>query len=186
MVKLPKDYEVYDFSKGYDPNRVLKSSYGIGKYAEQRPNMYKGDLFEQDQRDIHIGLDIAAPINTPVFAFAKGSVFLYGNNNNPYDYGPTIITKHLLNHITVYALHGHLSLESLAHIKTISSFQAGDIIGYIGSKEVNGGWNPHLHFQLSLLKPETYDLPGVVHQDQLEWALQMYPDPQFVLGKLYS
>ena len=30
VIFLPEDYEIYDFSEGYDPNRELKSNFGIG------------------------------------------------------------------------------------------------------------------------------------------------------------
>ncbi|MEC7988066.1 MAG: peptidoglycan DD-metalloendopeptidase family protein [Myxococcota bacterium] len=186
VIKLPDDYEVYDFSKGYDPERTLRCEYGIGKYGEKRPNMYRGELFEKERRDIHIGIDIAAPVGTPVYSFAPGKVFLYGNNDNPFDYGPTIITEHILNGTVIYALHGHLSLESLEHIQSIHSFSKGTILGFVGSKIVNGGWNPHLHFQLSKQKPLSYDMPGVVHESQLSNALETYPDPRLVLGMLYE
>ena len=54
-----------------------------------------------------------------------------------------------------------------------------------GSEEVNGGWPPHVHFQLSLKEPETHDMPGVVEQEARESALEIYPDPRLVLGLLY-
>ena len=49
----------------------------------------------------------------------------------------------------------------------------------------NGGWEPHLHFQLSYQEPETHDMPGVVAPSDREEALQIYPDPRLVLGTLY-
>ena len=55
----------------------------------------------------------------------------------------------------------------------------------MGTREVNGGWNPHLHFQLSLLEPETHDLPGAVSVADRSWALRAFPDPRLVLGPLY-
>ncbi|GIT41297.1 MAG: hypothetical protein Ct9H300mP10_03070 [Methanobacteriota archaeon] len=55
----------------------------------------------------------------------------------------------------------------------------------MGDKHENGGWEPHLHFQLSLVEPETHDLPGVVAPEDREQALLDYPDPRLVLGPLY-
>jgi hypothetical protein len=55
----------------------------------------------------------------------------------------------------------------------------------MGDKDENGGWDPHLHFQLSLIEPETHDMPGVVSPEDREQALRDYPDPRLVLGPIY-
>ena len=185
VIFLPNNYEVYDFSRGYDPDRDRKSPYGIGKYAEDRPGMYKGDHFEQGARTIHMGIDIAAPIYTPIYAFDDGVIIHYGINPLPFDYGPTIIIKHTFGEAMIYALYGHLSKDSLLNKKIGQSIKKGEEIAQIGTKEENGGWNPHLHFQLSTIEPTTHDLPGVVSKSKFEWAKKVYPDPQIILGKLY-
>jgi murein DD-endopeptidase MepM/ murein hydrolase activator NlpD len=185
IIMLPSDYEVYDFTQGYDPDRNLQSEYGIGRYAEERPGMYTGELFEEERRTVHMGIDIAAPLHTSVYSFADGEIFLFGNNDKPFDYGPTIITKHTIEGITIFALFGHLSKDSLIGKEVGQTISAGQEIAHLGMKSENGGWNPHLHFQLSLIEPETFDLPGVVHKSKLEWARRVFPDPQIVLGTLY-
>ena len=185
VIFLPSDYEIYDFSNGYNPDRDLKSEYGIGKYAEYRPGMYQGDLFEEEQRCIHMGIDIAAPIHTPIYAFDDGEIFCFGINDQPFDYGPTIITKHIIDNRVIYALYGHLSSLSLQQKKVGQQIAKGEQIASVGKKEENGGWNPHLHFQLSYIQPSTHDLPGVVSKNKLEWAKKVFPDPQMVLGHLY-
>lgn len=184
VIDLPEDYEVYDFTGGYDPNRTLASQYGIGRYNEVRPGMYEGEQFE-GIRNIHVGIDIAAPAQESVHAFYEGSIFKLGDNNLAYDYGPTIITRHEWLGQTVYALHGHLSRSSLLRWKEGDHFAAGDVLADVGTKQENGGWNPHLHFQLSLMEPETHDLPGAVAATDLDWALGAFPDPRLVLGPLY-
>ena len=47
----------------------------------------------------------------------------------------------------------------------------------LGNNQENGGWEPHLHFQLSLIEPLTHDLPGVVSSEDRKQALLDYPDP---------
>ena len=60
-----------------------------------------------------------------------------------------------------------------------------EVIGWFGDSTENGGWEPHLHFQLSLVEPTTHDLPGVVAPEDREQALKKYPDPRLVLGPIY-
>ena len=184
VIRLPDTYEVYDFSAGYDPDRELSHPYGVGKYDEVRPGMYDGEQFE-GIRNIHVGIDIGTPAGEPVLAFYPGRIFKLGDNNLPYDYGPTIITQHTWLDQTVFALHGHLSRASLALWKEGDQFAMGATLAHVGQSHENGGWNPHLHFQLSLIAPTTHDLPGAVSADDREWARRVFPDPQCVLGKLY-
>jgi len=184
VIHLPDDYELYDFSAGYDPNRTLTHRYGVGKYDEVRPGMYKGAQFE-GIRNIHVGIDIGCPAGEPVLAFYGGTIHKLGDNALPYDYGPTIITRHEWLGQVVYALHGHLSRTSLGRWREGDAFSAGAQLGTVGEAHENGGWNPHLHFQLSLVRPATHDLPGAVSAADRAQALRDYPDPRLVLGALY-
>ena len=184
VIHLPAKYDIYDFSKGYDENRYRESKYGIGKYLEKRSGMYEQALFAGN-RNIHVGIDIAAPEGDAVHAFYEGEIFLFQDNAQDGDYGPTIITKHILGDLVIYALHGHLSRESLIGKKPGQKISKGEAFASIGSKAINGGWNPHLHFQLCLQEPQIADLPGAVSEQDLPNALKLYPDPRYVLGPLY-
>jgi murein DD-endopeptidase MepM/ murein hydrolase activator NlpD len=153
--------------------------------------MYVSELFqkEKDQsqaRNIHVGIDIAGPVGTAVKAFYDGRVYLVGYNSAEGDYGATLITEHQLGDQQIWALHGHLSLDSLDLRHVGQSFRRGEIIAYIGDRDENGGWNPHLHFQLSWVRPAVCDLPGAVSAADLQSALKIYPDPRLVLGRLYE
>ena len=61
---------------------------------------------------------------------------------------------------------------------------AGEVVAWFGAFEENGGWEPHLHFQLSLVQPETHDM-RVVAPGERTRALEIYPDPRNILGPLY-
>ena len=184
VIDLPAGYEVYDFTAGYDPARTLQSPYGVGRYDERRVGMYTTALFE-GRRDVHMGVDLAAPVGTEVHAFADGEVHRFGYNPAPGDYGHTLVTRHDVRGVTVYALHGHLSARSLEGRFEGQPVVRGEVIAWLGDRHENGGWNPHLHFQLSLVRPEVADLPGVVTVADREEALRRYPDPRLVLGPLY-
>lgn len=189
VIKLPKKYDIYDFTSNYDENRVLKNPYGVGRFNEERQNMYKGDLYSEADKDsyrnIHMGVDIGCPVGEPVYSFCDGIVLNFADNSKAYDYGPTIITEHVISGISVYGLYGHLSLASLEGLNVGQKISKGECIAYVGGKHENGGWNPHLHFQLSLEKPINADMPGVVSAANRDEALKTYIDPRFVLGPLY-
>ena len=184
VIRLPDELEIYDFTAGYDPNRKLSQPYGVGKHDELRPGMYKGAQFE-GVRNIHMGVDIGCPAGERVFAFYAGTIHKLGDNDRPYDYGPTIITRHEWLGQVVFALHGHLSRSSLARWAPGDAVAAGELLATVGERTENGGWNPHLHFQLSLIEPHTHDLPGAVSAAQRAQARADFPDPRLVLGPLY-
>ncbi|MCB9030378.1 MAG: peptidoglycan DD-metalloendopeptidase family protein [Deltaproteobacteria bacterium] len=184
VIILPPDYEVYDFTAGYDENRERHSDFGIGRFNEKRPGMYITDQFG-GIRDIHMGLDIGAPVGTPVHAFFDGEIYTFGYNPDEGDYGNVIITKHRLDGVDLYALHGHLSADSITGLQVGQFFSAGSVIGFVGDRHENGNWNPHVHFQLSLERPITHDMPGVVSDENRADALQKYLDPRLVLGPIY-
>ena len=185
VIKLPHQIELYDFSKGYNANRTLQCEYGVGKYNEHRPGMYTGALFEQDARTVHMGIDIGAPAGTTVYAFDDGKIIHAGYNPEPFDYGHVIVTEHT-NALgqQYWVLFGHLSKKSVERSRH-STFTKGAILGWLGNKSENGGWNPHLHIQLSTIRPETHDLPGVVSLKERAQALLLYPDPRIILGDIY-
>lgn len=184
VIILPEEYWVFDFTKGQDPEFDCPFPYQIGRYDEVRPDMYTQELFA-GERDLHVGIDIGTPVGEPVHAFSKGVVHSMGVNAEDGSYGPTIIIKHELEQKPIWALYGHLSMESLEMVEVGMEVAEGQIIATVGDKSVNGGWEPHLHFQLSWDEPEGNDMPGVVARSNREWALEKYPDPRMVLGPIY-
>jgi murein DD-endopeptidase MepM/ murein hydrolase activator NlpD len=184
VIRLPETYEVYDFTTGYDPRRMRAGEFGIGKYNEKRRGMYTTELFG-GTRDIHMGIDIAAPVGTPVHAFFDGEIHMVAYNSAPGDYGYTVITRHQFDGTELFALHGHLNAASIEGKFSGQVIRAGDPIAWLGSEAENGGWNPHLHFQLSYVRPLVCDMPGAVADRDRAEALRIYPDPRLVLGPLY-
>jgi len=182
VVHLPDEYEVRDFTTGdYSPS---KFEFDIGRYDEIRPGMYSTELFG-GSRFLHVGIDIGGPIGTPCMAFMDGEISHFGYNPAAGDYGNVVITKHEISEIPVWALYGHLNTASIEDKQVGQKVSAGEVIAWFGAFEENGGWEPHLHFQLSLVEPETHDLPGVVAPEDRDYALEIYPDPRNILGPLY-
>jgi murein DD-endopeptidase MepM/ murein hydrolase activator NlpD len=184
VIILPDRYPIYDLTQEEDVKLAEKLPYGIGRYNEKRERMYNSQIFG-GKRNIHMGIDIFAPAGTQVHSFAEGEVFLFGNNSSPGDYGHTLIIRYLIGNQELYVLYGHLSKNSIAMKKEGQKVQAGEIIAWLGDTSENGGWTPHLHFQLSLVRPTLPDLPGVVSPEDHAVALIQFPDPRIVLGPIY-
>ena len=180
-VDLPEFYDVLDLSGSTE--NVRMSEFSIGKYDEIR-NIYTTELFAGG-RTLHIGLDIGGPVGTPVMSVADGIIAFSGYNAAEGDYGHTVIVHHTIQEQNLWILYGHLSAASTANCIAGNPVSKGEVIAWLGDEDENGGWPPHLHFQLSLLEPHTHNLPGVVHPGDRDRALRDFPDPRLVLGPLY-
>ncbi len=160
-----------------------------GGYDEDRA-IYAGEAFTSgdEPRTLHLGLDIAAPARTEVFAPLAGMVHSFHDNAAAYDYGPTIILEHTVAaDLTFHTLYGHLSCESLAALRPGRIFGAGQAIATLGTPEVNGNWPPHLHFQVILDIGEWRgDFPGVFRKSQRDYWRLVCPDPRPLLGVIPS
>jgi hypothetical protein len=184
VVVLPPGYVVLDLTRAGDQaGSGPQALWTVGRYDEDRV-IYTQALFE-GARTLHVGIDLGGPAGTAVHAFADGEVVQAGVNPAPGDYGPTLVTQHTLDGRPIYALHGHLSTASLARSPIGRRFSAGEVLGWLGEPRENGGWPPHVHFQLCWDRPETHDLPGAVRPADREAALLRFPDPRMVLGRLY-
>lgn len=85
----------------------------------------------------HTGIDIAAPIGTPVISVAPGEVLFAGWLRG---YGQVIIIEHGGNLTTVYA---HLSRMDVQEGQDVTQ---GQVIGGVGSTGISTG--SHLHFEV--------------------------------------
>lgn len=195
------NYLVRDYTQGQARLPDLASTgyrFDVGRYNERRRSMYTSSLFDagredpwatgtEGSRDIHMGVDIGSKVGTPVCSVADGTIHSAGYNGAELDYGHVVVVEHVWNKRKVWALYGHLDKRSTATKQPGDKVTRGEVIGWMGDTDENGGWPfPHVHFQLSLVRPETHDMPGVVDGASHAEALQVYPDPRMVLGNLYD
>ena len=180
VVRMPPDAVVLDLTR---PGRPPATPWTIGRYDEDRC-IYTQELFG-GARSVHMGIDLGGPEGTPVHAFAAGEVIHAGTNPAPGDYGPTLVAAHDVDGAPLYVLLGHLSAASLAHSPEGRRFAAGDVLGWLGAPRENGGWPPHVHVQVSLERPATFDLPGAVRPEERVAARLRWPDPRRILGPVY-
>ena len=182
----PKEMEQYinDFIKS------KKAKIAIGGYLEKR-NLYKRSKHfnkqtdPNDERNIHLGVDIWAKAGTKVLAALDGEIHSFKNNTNHGDYGPCIILKHTIKGTVFHTLYGHLSIDSINNIKIGQSVKQGAKIAHLGDSSINGDYAPHLHFQIIKdLHGNSGDYPGVCSLNQLSFYKENCPNPMELLGIL--
>jgi 4-aminobutyrate aminotransferase-like enzyme/Ser/Thr protein kinase RdoA (MazF antagonist)/murein DD-endopeptidase MepM/ murein hydrolase activator NlpD len=174
------------------------ASVAIGRYGEARL-LYTSPIFadamdlnyrralrahsgpgaEAQPRTVHLGIDLFAAAGTPVFAPLGGVVHTFANNGAPLDYGPVVVLEHTIDEtVHFYTVYGHLARASLDGLHAGKKVSRGELIGTIGTPDINGGWPPHLHFQLvtDVLDRGT-DFPGVAPAPQRSVWESLSPDP---------
>ncbi len=168
----------------YIENHLQKKSgkVAFGGYNEKRNLYNQNSHFNEEERNIHLGIDFWIKAGTPVLAALDGIVYGFDFNTGIGNYGPTIILKHQLEHQVFYTLYGHLSMESIENIEIGTLFRKGQTLATLGDASVNGGYAPHLHFQIiKNIEANFSDYPGVCSQKTLSYYLGNCPDPNLLL-----
>jgi 4-aminobutyrate aminotransferase-like enzyme/Ser/Thr protein kinase RdoA (MazF antagonist) len=172
--------------------RKMKStnaSVGVGRYNEARL-LYTSPLFgaspnpTDERRTIHLGIDLFGAPGTPIHAPLDGIVHAVAINTAPLDYGPVVILRHTSGDgLEFFTLYGHLSRETFGALHVGQRIARGQRFARIGDEHENGGWAPHLHFQIILdLLERGSDFPGVAHASQRGVWTSLSPDPNLLLG----
>lgn len=136
----PKEFYVGNF-EGYYPNEEfsfpLESGdkiYITSEYGERFHPIKKKKIF-------HRGVDIAAPLGTPIHAIADGTVSKVNLSfKNGKGYGRFVIVDHQNGFGSLYS-----QMDSYV-VKEGQKVKKGDVLGAIGSSGMSTG--PHLHFEL--------------------------------------
>ncbi|ALM20955.1 peptidase M23 [Nonlabens sp. MIC269] len=182
-----KRNDVADISVCHEYIEQQRKTHGaflaIGGYLEQRALYQKNERFNKGiVRDIHLGVDIWAPAGTTVHAMYDGVVHSYAHNSDPGNYGPTLILQHDIEGQTIYTLYGHLSLDDVNKWEVGYRFRESEIIAHLGTPQENGGYSPHLHFQVMTdMKGYQGDFPGVAAKEELEQYKDIVLDPMSFL-----
>ena len=171
---------------------------GVGRYGEARllydaPDFHTPGNDGPEARTIHLGLDLFAPPGTPVHSPLAGVVASVKDNHQPRDYGPTVILRHPAGDggPGFHTLYGHLDHATLGHLEPGQRIAAGEVIGWLGGADVNGGWPPHLHLQVIALDPlcddgiegaDPHNFPGVALQRLRAVWESVLPDPSALAG----
>lgn len=161
---------------------------GVGRYNEARivytADHYRSANYEFDEtRTIHLGIDLFQEAGTPIYAPLAGHVHSISYSYNPMDFGGLIILEHTLEGERFYTLYGHLSKASVQNLNPGDAIYQGVRFAELGGPEENGGWIPHLHFQLITdMMGCSGAYWGVAPASQREVWLSICPDPNLILG----
>lgn len=102
----------------------------------------------------HRGVDLAAPIGTPILATGNGRIEIIGRQSG---YGNMIKIKHNKSYSTIY---GHM-LRFQKGLSKGSYIKKGQVIGYVGQTGLASG--PHCHYEFHInhqpKNPTTVNLP---------------------------
>lgn len=170
----------------FDPWFAAKSvAYGLGLYGEKR-SVYASPQFADaaspERRMIHMGIDIFAPPKTPVHAPLAGVVHSVTYNGVPLDYGNTLILAHEGEGLRYFTLYGHLAGTLPGLLKEGQHVSAGQLIAQLGDWPENGGWAPHLHFQvIGDMLEQAGNFFGVGHESLWDVWSDICPDPNLLL-----
>jgi 4-aminobutyrate aminotransferase-like enzyme/Ser/Thr protein kinase RdoA (MazF antagonist) len=165
------------------------TAFGVGRYDEPRL-VYTSPLFgassnpTDERRTVHLGMDLFVEAGTQLRAPLDGVVHLTANNAAPLDYGPLVILRHeTTDGEKFFTLYGHLTMATLAGLNPGQRVRPGEEFARVGTTDENGGWLPHVHFQIILdLLDLASDFPGVAYASQRAVWTSLSPDPNLVLG----
>lgn len=160
--------------------------YGLGLYGENR-TVYATDQFADkaspERRTRHLGIDVFAPAGTPVHAPLAGKVRHLTYQADPLDYGHVVILEHEGGPAPFFTLYGHLGASLPDLLSVGARVEPGQLIAHLGDWAENGGWAPHLHFQImtSMLEQNEGNFFGVGHASLWDIWSQICPDPNLIL-----
>ena len=161
----------------------------IGRYNEPRL-IYTHPMFDcgpgplDERRSIHIGLDLFAEAESPIYAPLDGTIALVDVAEGEQDYGGSLTLAHFTDDgDTFYTLYGHLSHASVRRWQVGQFVQAGDEICRMGIPAENGGWTPHLHFQIMVDHLDLeHPFAGVCRPSRRAVWQALCPDPNLIVG----
>lgn len=159
------------------------ASIAVGRYGEPRllypTPLFAGENDASERRTIHLGVDLFVDAGTQVAAAFAGRVHAVADHPAPLDHGPTVILEHRTDAgDPFYTLYAHLDRTAMTALTPGQAVRAGEPFAAIGDATVNGGWTPHLHFQLIVdLLGMDGAFPGMCRASERAIWKAFSPDP---------
>ncbi|MFK7835900.1 MAG: aminotransferase class III-fold pyridoxal phosphate-dependent enzyme [Sulfitobacter sp.] len=167
-----------------DEGRVWLGYYHEPRLIYAEAAFRNGPWKASDRRTVHLAVDVFTKAGTPMFAPMQGEVFVAEYREGHLDYGGVIILRHKTPQgDPFYTLYGHLDPEFLDRLCVGQVIEKGEAFCRLGDPTMNGGWAPHVHFQLALTTEGIEaDWPGVGDPDEMYLWRAICPNPAAMLN----
>jgi hypothetical protein len=159
-----------------DRHHMTQGCVTYGGWLEDRAFMWKGTYMDNDQRYIHLGVDINLPLGTQVRSPADAEVHdVLCDDSAEVGWGTRIILKPEI--ADIYLVFAHLSQDN--NLRAGQHIDRGAIIGTIGTWPQNGNVFQHTHIQaVAAQYLETHPLSELDGYGQSDASLaQAFPEP---------
>ena len=118
---------------------------GLAYTMPIEPNVISGyGLRTGEYSGFHHGADFAAPLGTPIYAFADGTV-VDARDQGVDGFGGWVVILHTIEGKEMSTVYGHEDPGGVM-VKTGDHVKAGQQIARVGNSGQSGG--PHMHFEL--------------------------------------
>ena len=113
-----------------------------------------------------------------------GTVEAVADRPDRFDYGGVVILRHETDDgDAFFTLYGHLNPDVVGRLSPGQQIAEGEAFATLGDLNQNGGWAPHVHFQLALITSGFgHDWPGVANPDEAELWCAICPNPAALLN----
>ena len=142
------------------------------------------DAASPERRTRHTGIDVFTAAGTPVHAPLPGTVAYVTYNADPLDYGHTLILRHATRTgVPFYTPLRPSGRDAAGPLPGWPNRAPGQLIAHLGDWHENGGWAPHLHFQImtDILAQTEGNFFGVGHDSLWDVWSGICIDPNLIL-----
>ncbi len=161
---------------------------GIGSWGEKRTvytdKAFQSRFIDGQRRIHHLGVDLFMPAGTPLYTPLAATVASVEIEHEPLGYGGLVKLEHHPENCPPFVtLWGHMAHEALGRLKPGQKLQPGDLVGHMGDIHENGGWTPHLHFEMTTdVKLTATEILGVGEAAYLDVWADLFPDVAELAG----
>jgi len=164
IFKFFKSYSLMEFDEYFTSlAKKYNTNFLIGKYGEDRKKLFENfgiERFTKNGKTLHAGIDIFMPALSKVALPENAKLIESKKDSEIGGYG-----HYLIYEVTnAFLLFGHIYPKS--NLTIGEYYNKGEIIAQLANIEDNGGYLPHLHFQV-LKKSVTINTDGYVIKDKL-------------------
>lgn len=165
IFKFFKSYSLQEFEEYFNSLRQKSNTnFLIGKYGEDRKKLFENfgiERFTKNGKTLHAGIDIFMPASSKVILPEDAMLIESKKDSEIGGYGHYLIYE--CN--KAFLLFGHI--EPQVNLTVGEMNIKGEIIAKLANIENNGGYLPHLHFQV-LKKDIFINTDGYVNNKNLQ------------------